>query len=236
MFDSQVGSLAAAGYRVLTWDMRGHGLSKPMGAAFTVQTAADDLLSILDQQGVETATFVGHSFGGFVTQYFTFRHPERVKALGVIGCTDLAKKPARRMRLMAGLMPYVLPRFSLETFRKRTVENVSDREDVTQYAYEATGRLSKEEFLTVVMAGVVCLAEDMGFGPAYVISNPFLLTHGERDNANNRIYPRSAPAWAKKEPNCTYKVIPGAGHTANQDNPLAFNTILLDFLRTHMPV
>ena len=231
MFEAQIGPLVAAGYRTLTWDMRGHGRSKPMGGAFTVQTAAADLLAILDQLGDETATFIGHSFGGFVTQELTFRHPERVQALGVIGCTDLARKPALQMRLMAGLMPHILPRFSLETFRKRTVEHVSAREDVTRYAYDATGQLSKDEFLAVIMAGVVCLAEDAGFGPHYVIPKPFLLTHGERDSANNGLYPKSAPAWAKKEPHCTYQVIPGAGHTANQDNPAAFNAVLLDFLR-----
>ncbi len=37
---------------------------------------------------------------------------------------------------------------------------------------------------------------------------------------------RSAPAWAAHEPRCRYEVIPDA----DQDNPAAFNRILLEFL------
>jgi pimeloyl-ACP methyl ester carboxylesterase len=191
------------------------------------------LLAIIDKLGYETGIFIGHSFGGFVTQEFTFRYPERVTALGVIGCTDIAIKPALVMRVAYKIMPYMLPRLSLEDFRKRTVENVSAREDITQYAYQATGKLSKEEYIDVIMAGLECLAIDSGYPAHYSIAKPFLLTHGALDKANGSIFPKSAPTWAKKEPNAVYKVIPDAGHTANQDNPDAFNVILLDFLTTH---
>jgi pimeloyl-ACP methyl ester carboxylesterase len=186
--------------------------------------------------GCESAVFIGHSFGGFVTQEIAFRHPERVNALGVIGCTDLAKKPSRGMSVISKLLPYLLPRFSVESFRKRTVEHVSVKEDVKRYAYNTTGQLSKEDFIAIIMAGVACLAQDSGFGPHYTIPKPFLLTHGQYDGANNGICPKSAPAWAQKEPRCSYKVTLQAGHTANQDNPEAFNVILLDFLHDHMPV
>lgn len=234
-FDAQIAPLTAAGYRVLTWDMRGHGVSKPMGAVFTLQTAAADLLAILDAVGARQAIFIGHSFGGFVTQELAFRHPERVAALGVIGCTDLTQKPSRLMAFIARLTPYMLPRMSLESFRKRTIENVSVRADVTQAAYEATGKLSKDEFIPIIMAGVDCLVVDSGHGPNAVLRQPFLLTHGAQDDANRGIFPKSAPAWVQKLPHCTYRPIPQAGHTAHQDNPTAFNAVLLDFLRAHVP-
>lgn len=231
MFDAQIEPLNAAGYRVLTWDMRGHGQSKPMGADFSLQMATEDLVAVLDQVAIESAVFIGHSFGGFVTQEMMSHHPERVTALGVIGCTDMAKQSATALIQVASkVLPHLLPLFSLQSFRKRTVEHVSLKDEVTRYAYEATGRLSKEEFITVIMAGVAGLSSDAR-GRASVIARPFLLTHGEQDKANNGIYPRSAPEWARKEPHCTYKVVPQAGHTANQDNPEAFNAILLRFLQ-----
>jgi 3-oxoadipate enol-lactonase len=233
MFAPQRAVLAAAGYQVLTWDMRGHGLSKPMGTPFTLQVATDDLIAILDELGRDTATVVGQSFGGFVSQEIVFRHPERVRALGLIGCTDLSREPSRRMQVASRLLPRLLPLFSVESFRRRTVQDLGTRDDVKRYGYAATGRLSKAEFTTVIMAGVACLASSSSYGSNYTIPRPFLLTHGEHDRANRGVYPREAPRWAMKEPNCTYRVVPAAGHTANLDNPEAFNEILLKFLDRH---
>src|SRR5690348_17347634 len=65
MFDEQVPVLAND-YRVLTWDMRGHRESRPMGESFTVPGAVDDLLAILDAVGAQTAIFIGQSTGGYV--------------------------------------------------------------------------------------------------------------------------------------------------------------------------
>ncbi|GAA4232305.1 hypothetical protein GCM10023075_46090 [Streptosporangium album] len=43
MFDAQSEYLRARGYRVVTWDLRGHGLSRPAGVRFTAEQAIADL-------------------------------------------------------------------------------------------------------------------------------------------------------------------------------------------------
>jgi len=230
MFDPQIPTLASAGYSILTWDMRGHGLSKPIGANFTLKQVTDDLLFLLDSLEIRQVILIGHSFGGFVTQEFTRQHPERVKALCLIGCTDLAARPSVMMRIASKILPRLLPLFSVKNFQKRTLENLSEKESVVNYAVDTTNLLSKEEFIEIIMAGVECLGFDSGYGHGYIIPMPFLLTHGERDKANEGIFSRNGPKWAEKEPNCTYQVVPDAGHTANQDNPEVFNQILLEFL------
>ena len=72
-------------FRVLAWDVRGHGLSRP--AQFTLAAALDDLLALLDSLQVAQAVFVGHSMGGNLHQELVFHHPERVKALICLDCT-----------------------------------------------------------------------------------------------------------------------------------------------------
>ena len=44
----------AAGFRVMTWDVRSHGQSRP--GVFKLSTALDDLLAILDVMKVDQAT------------------------------------------------------------------------------------------------------------------------------------------------------------------------------------
>jgi 3-oxoadipate enol-lactonase len=233
-FDAQVPPLVEAGYRVLTWDLRGHGESTPLGEAINIAILSDDLKAILDEIGVGQVVLVGHSFGGFVMQEFTHRFPMRVRALAVIGCTNLAKKSSFFFRLLYRVFPGMLSRMSLDEFRKRTLENLSLTQPVKDYGAKAMEGISKDDFIAIVIAGIAALWLDSGFGADYVITRPFLLTHGAEDRANGNVYPKQAKAWATREPNCRYEIIPNAGHTAHMDNPAAFNAILLDFLKSNL--
>src|SRR6266511_2307511 len=103
---------------------------------------------------------------------------------------------------------------SLDTFRKRTLAELSISQEVKDYAAQAMKGITKEDFIAITIAGIAALWLDSGFGPNYVISKPFLLTHGAQDRANGGVFPRSSAAWTANEPNCRYEVIPNAGHTA----------------------
>lgn len=224
MFDSQRSAVVEAGYRLLTWDIRGHGRSKPIGEPFTVQAVAEDLLAIIDQLDHEKAVLVGQSFGGYVSQELTFRHPERVGALVVLGATDITTPPSRLSVTALKFSPLTFKLWPDWHLRKLVAKHTAVTPAVQEYAYEATQKLSKQEFVTVWKAVADCLHEE----PGYHIPVPFLLTHGEDDKTG--IIASAAPAWAEREPECRYEVIPEAGHNANQDNPTSFNEILIDFL------
>ncbi|WP_440764260.1 alpha/beta fold hydrolase [Natronorubrum sp. DTA7] len=224
LFDPQLEALVDAGYRVLAWDIRGHGISKPIGTDFTVPLVVDDLMAIIDRLGDEEVVLVGQSFGGYVSQELLFRYPERVTALGIIGSTDLLTVPPRLEYLALRLTPSLFRLWPAGHLRKVIAENTAETPAAKRYAYNATCQLSKREFLTVWKAVAVCHHAE----PGYRIRKPFLLTHGEHDGTGT--IARDAPAWAERETDCRYEVIPGAGHNANQDNPGAFNEILLEFL------
>lgn len=230
MFDRQAGALTSAGYRVLLWDLPGHGESKPIGDEFGTGSLAQDLAAILDRLEIGTATIIGHSFGGYVAQEFVRRFPDRVAALGIIGCTDLSRKPSILWGPLRWIMPGLLARGTVEDFRRRTLENLSVSPAVRDYAMRAMAGIGKQEFISIILAGFDCLARDQGFPQDYRIGKPFLLTHGALDKANGGVFPRQAPSWMAKEPHGRYEIIPDAGHTANADNPDAFNAILLAFL------
>jgi len=54
-------------FRCVVWDERLHGRTKDDGDLYTYWDSADDLLGLLDHLGVEQATLVGHSQGGFLS-------------------------------------------------------------------------------------------------------------------------------------------------------------------------
>lgn len=229
MFSSQVEPVVAAGYRVLTWDVRGHGYSKPIGRNFTVRAIAEDLSEIIDERGYEEATLVGQSFGGYVSQEFAFRYPNRVTALVVVGNTDITERPPRLEYVALRLSPYLFRLWPDGHLRKLIAKNTAQTTAVQKYAYNATCQLSKSEFVTVWKAVATCLHT----APDYRIPVPLLLTHGEGDKTGTIV--RDSPSWADREPHARYEIVPDAGHNANQDNPSFFNSVLLEFLNEHVP-
>jgi pimeloyl-ACP methyl ester carboxylesterase len=76
-------ALPRAGYRVTTFDTRGHGESS--GAAdrhaYEYRDMVDDLAAVLDHLGASEAAIGGASMGAATTIAFTLAFPERVSAL-----------------------------------------------------------------------------------------------------------------------------------------------------------
>jgi 3-oxoadipate enol-lactonase len=82
MFEPQVAALAPR-YRVITWDERGFGGTRPDGP-FSYWDSARDVLGLLDHLGIERAVLGGMSQGGFLSLRAALTAPERVRALILI--------------------------------------------------------------------------------------------------------------------------------------------------------
>ncbi|GHO98110.1 alpha/beta hydrolase [Reticulibacter mediterranei] len=221
MFDAQLAAVASE-YRVLLWDVRGHGQSQPLGidGVLSLRTIVDDLLAIVDQLGYQRACFIGQSFGANITQELAFLHPERVSALVIIGayCITAKAPPAlEQRRAQIGLND--VPAENLKQFLANTV---AVRPEVKAYVLEAC---APPETWSALRRSIPTFFHEEA---SYRISVPFLLTRGDQDALTD--VAQQAPLWAQREPNCRYIVIPDAGHNANQDNPEFFNRELLAFL------
>lgn len=68
----------AADYRVVSYDLPGHG---PRRGRFEFGIAADELRDLLDALGIERAVLCGYSMGGPVAMEFGLRHPDRCAGL-----------------------------------------------------------------------------------------------------------------------------------------------------------
>ena len=77
MWAPQVAALEGR-FRVIRYDLRGHGQSAPPTAPYSTH---EDLRSVLDALGVERATLVGLSAGAEIAIDFALVHPERVRRL-----------------------------------------------------------------------------------------------------------------------------------------------------------
>ncbi len=215
-------------YRVLTWDVRGHGMSRPIGEAFSIREAAEDLIAILDQIQCPQATFVGHSMGGYIVQELAFLHPERVATLVSIGSTCITLKQPAIMHVGACISPPIF-RLCPEVIIRRLISWMAGiKAETRAYVAKACRQVPKRDLIPIWTAITRCYH----YEPGYRIVHPLLVTYGRYDNL---LVPRLlAPAWAARDRDGRYVEIPKAGHNAHQDNPEFFNHVLLDFLNKHV--
>ena len=211
-------------YRVLVYDLRGHGASAAPAGPYSMEQLADDLKGLLDALGIRRTHFVGLSIGGAIGQTFALRHPGIFAGL-VLADTNSAQSPQtlaqweERIRIAEskGLQPLVEPtleRWFTEPFRKSRPEVVKE-----------IGAL----IASTPVAGYV------GCGRAIVgmnltarlkeIKAPVLAIAGESDVAlpGTRLI-------HEKIPGSKLVVLREAAHISNLEQPEAFNRALAEFL------
>lgn len=209
-------------FRVLTWDVRGHGLSRP--AAMDLRAAEQDLLALLEALHAEQAIFIGHSMGGNLHQELVFHHPERVLAMVFLDCTWNFQALTR---LEQWGLASAGPIFKLYPYRALIDQSLAATtaspagQALLRTAVES---LSKDEFVQIMLATAACLHAE----PGYQINKPLLLIVGDHDRTGN--IRKIMPVWAAQEPQAELVVIPNARHAPNLDNPAAFHAAVLGFL------
>ncbi len=80
MWDPQVAALTGR-YRVLRFDMRGHGRSDVPPGPYRIDGLALDAVALLDALGIDRVHFCGLSLGGAVGQWLAIHRPERLRSL-----------------------------------------------------------------------------------------------------------------------------------------------------------
>jgi 3-oxoadipate enol-lactonase len=118
---AQYGPLAAAGYRVVALDHRGHGRGMRALADFRLADCADDAAGVLRALGIERALVAGYSMGGPIGLLLARRHPHAVRGLVLCATASNWRSPRMRavwwsmagLRLALGVAPYALWRRGL---------------------------------------------------------------------------------------------------------------------------
>lgn len=224
-FDAQINKLSDE-YRVLVWDLPGHGQSFEIGHGdgFSFFLAAECLLGLLNELNVKKAILVGQSLGGMVSQYIAHHYPERVSAVVDIGSIPLHKGLNNRHDK---LFRFFFPLFRLVPAKILSIwfaRQKSVNKETRRYLKEVTGKTGKKQILDLTKSMLICIDE----GIKSPITHSLLIIHGDREQ---KYIIKSAEKWHEEVPMSEYAVIPNAGHIANQDNPVEFNRLLLSFLK-----
>ena len=84
LFDTEIGQLAAAGYRVLAPDSRGHGVNEPL-KEYHYADMAEDMFRFIRGLGLEKPLYYGHSDGGIIGLLLELMHPGTLGMMAASG-------------------------------------------------------------------------------------------------------------------------------------------------------
>jgi pimeloyl-ACP methyl ester carboxylesterase len=225
-------------YRVVRYDLRGHGRTGPSDReSYSIELFADDLKALLDLLGIERATVCGLSLGGMVGQSFAVKYPGALDALVLsdtavsvsLTWTDRLQRyvlaPKWAMLLAIRLMSVRrFVEFSFWLSRVMRSEDWFGRDPaVRSYVEGAMLNLSTEEYLKIYDA-----IYDFGLLDLARIEAPTLILNGEHESKSTF---RHAREMERLIPDTETKIIPRAGHVSNMENPEAFNAAVEDFVK-----
>jgi pimeloyl-ACP methyl ester carboxylesterase len=216
MWQGQIAALSAH-YKLILWDMRGHGQSDyPVDpAAYSEALTVADIAALLDAVGADKAIVGGLSLGGYMSLAFYRTHPERVRALLIIDTGPGFKKDEARdaWNKRAHETADRFEREGLAVLKSLSAERASVvHRDAGGLARAARGMLTQRD------------ASVMEILPH--IKVPSLVVVGADDTP----FIAASDYMAAKIPGAQKAVISAAGHAANIDQPEAFNDAVTSFL------
>src|SRR6266850_8590034 len=221
MWDPQIAAFKDR-YRILAYDMRGHGASAAPAGPYSLDMLADDVVALMKHLGIERATFIGLSIGGMIGQTLALRQTRLFDKM-VLADTGHTQPPEalkqweERIRIaqtqgMKALVPSTMERWFTPSFRESP----------------AAAKIAQLIESTPVAGYVGCGQAIMKLNTTARLKEirlPVLAIAGEADP--------SAPGTrhiGETVPGAKLVMIPKAAHIANVEQAATFNQALGNFL------
>lgn len=208
----------AKDYRVISYDLRGHGHAASSPNMKNLMVFADDFITLLDSLKLDKVHFAGLSFGGSIGQYVALQYPERLKSLTIIASTAWQNDAFEQRALSAekdGMATQVIPTLT----RWFSTSALAENEWAVRYAREQI----KRAFVSDWAASWRALA---AIDTAQYLKNIQTPTHIIA-GANDLSTPPSLMEGFKVIPKSTFDVINEGPHMLSLEKPAALGQLLL---------
>ena len=231
MWDLQFDAFAAAGHRVVRYDMRGYGRTTPVPGEFSPR---EDLRALLKALDIERTSLVGCSMGSRTALDFALRYPDQVDRLVLtspsINGFDYTGRPSPLwVEIDVAAMDGDLARVNELEIQMWVAGPRRRPEQVAPWIRE----------LALDMNAIALANENKKLGqeqPAASVEGrlhklrpPTLVVVGEEDTP----WTRATAGWLMRYLDSARRIdLPDAGHLPNMEQAEAYNAAVLSFLTT----
>ncbi|MBI5476761.1 MAG: alpha/beta fold hydrolase [Ignavibacteriales bacterium] len=217
-------------YSVLSYDVRGHGLSDVGNGQYTIEYCVDDLFGLMDILHIQKAVLVGLSMGGYIALRAVEKHEDRFK--GLVLCDTRSEDDTNEIKIKRAHQAKSVKIYGMNKFANLflptalTQNNVKKRTDVFRRMHDIIERNSSNAMAGIMIA-LAARTNTTPFLPSIKI--PTLIMVGQFDE----ITPPSVSIQMKEKiTDSEMHIIPDAAHLSNTENPDEFNKYLHKFLKS----
>jgi len=221
-------------FQVVAFDNRGAGQTDKPAGPYTAQMLAADTAALLAALGLDRASVMGHSMGGFVAQALALDYPDLVDKL-ILSATNFGGP--NHVPITAEAMAVLMDTTSDPIERlTRGIEiscgpgfAAANPDFVQEWlAYRAEHPIDLAGYQAQTAIGLALLPAEACFEPRLAgLQAETLILFGEHDKV---VPPGNAELLAGEIPNSRVVILPGAGHFFPLEAPEAANQAIIDFL------
>jgi proline-specific peptidase len=210
-------------YKVITYDLRGHGKTEKGDGEYSIGLFADDLNELLEKLNIEKTIICGLSLGGMIAQAYAVKHPDKVKSL-VLSDTWASSSLTLRDKILKHLLPETVMKLMIRHLRPETYLKIIAfffKKRGVKLSKEMTSRwedTEREELVKTLSAVYRFSAQELEN-----IVAPTMIIVGEFEKKN--VF-KHAKYMSRKIKNSRIETVPGSAHMSNLENVEYFDELL----------
>ena len=213
-------------YRVIAFDLRGHGRSSKPREGYSIPRFAKDTAALLDALGTGPVHVAGISLGGMVAFQLAVDAPERVKSMTIVNSGPVVPAETFKQRIPLYVRLLYLHTLGLRRMAKKIAKGLFPKPEQADLRSQFIERLAANDkrcylaSLRAIFAGWG-VAEHLGD-----IRCPVLFLAADQDYTPVALKQR----FVDRMPDARMVVIPDSRHALPLEKPDEFNRALADFL------
>jgi len=227
MWNYQTEALKSS-YRVIAYDVRGHGNSGIGNEDFAIELFVLDLIGLMDALKIDKAVLCGLSMGGYIALNAIANHSARFDAL-VLSDTnciaDSAETKEKRLKAIENIREFGVEEYAGESVISLFAPASGTTKPEEIAAAKEMIRNTSEQSLYNTLLALAARKETCTMLPDITV--PVLIMVGEEDVITP---PAAARLMQDKIKDCHLHIILQAGHLSNMENPYDFNDQLRKFV------
>ena len=212
-------------FKVIAVDIRGYGRTDKIEEPYTLKDMCDDVMAVVAEEEATGAVLMGASVGSKMALMLALDHPDAFSAVVLVG-GSAGRQPNHFTRRIDGYRTN-----DAEGYHREHIESlVAPGFPKTKLGdYLLTMQTEKDPALSGAAIARVfeALAEAGVDDRLAAMKPPVLVVNGEFDSALVR-----GAETAKMIPGAKHVVLKGAGHACNIEDPAAFDSAAIDFLKS----